>query len=101
MPYLIQVRMRANCAGEIEGVDLGSRLTEAFTSATRVGGGGVTRSTRGLRGEWSAGGSALDGTLTGGFAVKSASAASRALEIRSRSWPREYLCSCRSNKDDA
>ena len=75
MPYLIQVRMRANCAGEIDGVDTSLRLTEALTSATRVGGGDVTRSTRGLRGEWSPGGSAIDGTLTGGFAVKSASAA--------------------------
>ena len=52
MPYLIQVRMRAKCAGEIEGVDAGSRgsrLTDALGSSTPVGGGDVTRSTRGLR----------------------------------------------------
>jgi hypothetical protein len=75
MPYLIQLRMRAQCAGEIEGVDAGSWLTEALTCATGVGGGDVTRSTRGLRGDWSAAPFAADGTLTGGFAVKSASAA--------------------------
>ena len=78
MPYLIQVRMRAKCAGEIEGVDAGSRgsrLTDALGSSTPVGGGDVTRSTRGLRDDWSAAASATDGTLTGGFTVKSASAA--------------------------
>jgi hypothetical protein len=40
-----------------------------------VGGDDVTLSTRGLRGDWSAAVSWTDGTLTGGFAVKSASAA--------------------------
>ena len=75
MPYLIQVRMRAKWAGGIEGVVVGSRLTDALSGSTPVGGGDVTRSTRGLRDDWSAAVSATDGTLTAGFAVKSASAA--------------------------
>jgi hypothetical protein len=75
MPYLIQVRMRAKCAGEIEGVDAGSTLTEVLTSVAGVGAGDVTCRTRGLGGDWSAAASATDGTLTGGFALKSASAA--------------------------
>jgi hypothetical protein len=71
MPYLIQVRIRAKCGGEIEDVVADSRPTEALTSSTQVGGGDMTRSTRGLRGDWSA----TDDTLTDGFTVKSASAA--------------------------
>ena len=54
------------------------------------------RRTRGLRADWSAG--APSGSLTGGFAVNSASAASRALVIRSRSSPRGCGCCCRLSK---
>ncbi len=101
MPYFTQVRMRARCAGGIEGVDTGSGLAGALISSTRVGGGDVTRRMRGLRADWSAVVSGTAGVLTGRFPVKSASAAWRALVVRSRSSPRGYVWTCRLSKDDA
>jgi exodeoxyribonuclease V alpha subunit len=61
--------------------------------------GEIICSTRGLRADWSAGAEAgTDGSLTGGFDLNSASAASRALVICSRSSPRGCVCCCRLNK---
>jgi hypothetical protein len=75
MPYLIQVRTRAKCPGGIEAVVAGSKMTDALSSSTLVGGGDITRSTRDLRGDLFAAVSWTDGMLTGGFAMKRASAA--------------------------
>jgi hypothetical protein len=100
MPYFTKVRMRANCDREIWRGVCGSRLTGVSSCSWRTGAAGETiRSTRGLRADWSPGAeSGTDGSLTGGFAVNSASAAWRALVIRSRSSPRGCGCCCRLSK---
>jgi len=70
-------------------------------SACRIGAGGeIIASTRGLRPGWlsAAGVSETDDVPTGGFDVNSASAAWRALAIRSRSSPRGGRCCCRLSK---
>jgi hypothetical protein len=75
----------------------GSGLTGAATSSLRAGGGDRIGSTRGFRAGRSADGtgSETDGSTGCGFGVKSASAAWRALVIRSRSSLRGWCCCCR------
>ncbi len=92
--------MRANCDRGIWRGACGSRLTGVSSCSWRTGAAGETiRSTRGLRAAWSLRAeSETDGSLTGGFAVNSASAAWRALVIRSRSSPRGCGCCCRLSK---
>ena len=92
--------MRANCDRGIWRGVCGSWLTGVSSCSWRTGAAGETiRSTRGLRADWSPGAeSGTDGSLTGGFAVNSASAAWRALVIRSRSSPRGCGCCCRLSK---
>lgn len=80
MPYFTQVRMRATCRAETVKV--------AGSEAIGVSGGGpagaVTGSTRGSRADWSAGAVCRTaGGLIGNFDANSASAAWRALMIRS------------------
>jgi hypothetical protein len=75
----------------------GSGLTGAAASSLRTGAGGGIESTRGFRAGCSAdgAGSETDGSTGCCFGVKSASAAWRALVIRSRSSPRGWGCCCR------
>jgi hypothetical protein len=87
--------MRANCDRRIWRGVCGSRLTEVSSCSWRIGD-ETMRRTRGLRTDWSAGAKS-NGSLTGGFVVNSASAAWRALVIRSRS-PRGCGCCCRVSK---
>lgn len=85
--------MRANCERGISHLG-GADATELSGSLCRAGDGEIIRSTRGLRAGCSVdGGSGTDGVLTGGFAVKTASAAWRALVPRSRS-----LLNCRCSR---
>ena len=86
MPYFTQVRMRGKCDTGIAAIVGRSELAAALTASARIAGDGIIWSTRGLRVDGSAGAvSGADGVSTGGFDVNSASAAWRALVIRSRS----------------
>jgi hypothetical protein len=75
----------------------GSGLAGAATSSLRTGAGDRIESTRGFRAGRSADGAGAetDGSTGRGFGVKSASAAWRALVIRSRSSPRGGCCCSR------
>jgi hypothetical protein len=88
--------MRAWCDRGIWRVVRGSGLTGVATSSLRTGGGDRIASTRGFRAGRSAdgAGSEADGSTGCRFGVKSASAAWRALAVRSRSSPRGWCC-CR------
>jgi hypothetical protein len=90
IPYSTQVRMRAWCDRGIWRVVRGSGSTGAATSSLRTGAGDRIESTRGFRAGCSAEGAGSEGDGSTGcrFGVKSASAARRALVIRSRSSPR-------------
>lgn len=86
IPYFTQPRMRANCDAGISG---NGRRPE-LTGASRSGSAGVFDSalrTRGWRADCAlrVEGSGAGGSLIGRFALNSASAARRALVIRSRS----------------
>jgi hypothetical protein len=89
--------MRAWCDRGIWRVVRGSGLTGAATSSLRTGDGDRIASTRGFRAGCSAEGtgSEANGSTARGFGVKSASAAWRALVIRSRSSPRGWCCCSR------
>lgn len=99
-PYFTKVRMRTNCDRAISRVVCGSGLIGGLSSSSRgPGGAAEIASTRGLRADWPVGEeSGTNGPLTGGFDVNSASAAWRALVIRSRSSPRGCGCCCRLSK---
>ena len=97
MPYFTQLRMRATCEGGIS-TGGGAGATGLSGSSCRVDA-GLIASTRGLRADGSVGGVCwVAGVLTGGFDVNRASAAWRALVIRSRSSPRGCGCCCRLSK---
>jgi hypothetical protein len=85
MPYFIHDRMQENCDRGIWNVGGGSGGAEALTSSSLFAGPAIICSTRGLRsvGDGRAV-SVTAGLVTGGFDVKSASAAWRALDICSR-----------------
>jgi hypothetical protein len=89
--------MRAWCDRGIWRLVRGSGLVGAATSSLRTGVGDRIASTRGFRAGRSAegAGSETDGSADCGFGVKSASAAWRALAVRSRSSPRRWGCCCR------
>jgi hypothetical protein len=84
--------MRAWCDRGIWRVVRGSGLAGAATSSLRTGVGDRIGRTRGFRAGCPAKGtvSEADGSMGCGFGVKSASAAWRALAIRSRSSPRGW-----------
>jgi hypothetical protein len=86
--------MRAWCDRGISRVVRGSGLTGAATSSLRTGAGDRIASTRGFRAGCSADGTGSEIDGSAGFFVKSASAAWRALVIRSRSSSRGGCC-CR------
>ena len=97
MPYFTQLRMRATCEGGISTVG-GAGTAGLSGSSCRVGA-ELIGSTRGLRADGSADAVCwVAGVLTGGFDVNRASAAWRALLIRSRSSPRGCGCCCRLSK---
>jgi hypothetical protein len=77
IPYFTKDWMRANCDVGISGVGSCSELTGVFRSSVRSGGAGEILSTRGLRADRLPGcrDAGTDGSLTGCFAVNSASAA--------------------------
>ena len=89
--------MRACCDRGISRVVRGSGLTGAATSELRTRAGDELASTRGFRADRSPEGapSEIDGSTGCCFGVKSASAAWRALVIRSRSSPRGWCCCSR------
>ena len=90
------VRMRANCDCAIARVACGSGMTGVSVFLRQTEAAGAIASTRGLRADWPAGGaSGSDGPLAGGLDVNSASAACRALLIRSRSSLRGCGWCCR------
>jgi hypothetical protein len=73
----------------------GSGSTGGAASSWRTGGGDRIGSTRGLRAGWSAEGAESEADGSTGFGAKSASAAWRALAVRSGSSPRRWGCCCR------
>ena len=87
MPYLTQVRMRANCDTGISGIVGCLGLTGVSTAEPRMGAAGEIGRMRSSRGNCSPGERALGAVSRGvcGFGLKSSSAARRAFVIRARS----------------